>query len=79
MKIEIGSVLLKGLPPEYARAVESGLRGELERAFSRGGRERRAVSADAVRAALEPGRWQKVRPEEFVREVAERIWRETMR
>jgi len=74
MTIEIGTLVLKGLPPVYSRAIETGLAARLESMLA-GAEPMGPRNADGVTARL-PQDWQRMRPERFVAAVAESICRE---
>ena len=71
MKVEIGTLVLKGLPRTYSRAVETGLAAEIQQVLGRA-KLHETRSVDAVSARLSPD-WRNQSPERFVRTLAETI------
>ena len=79
MTFGIGSLVMKGLPAEYSRAVERRLAGEIQRRFAAGagmsGWESRDISRDRVSIRL-PKDWHQMNPDAFVEMLAESICKE---
>ncbi len=71
MKVEIGTLVLKGLPRTHSRAVETGLAAEIRQVLS-GAKRHESRSLESVSARLSPD-WRKQSPERFVRTLAENI------
>ena len=74
MKLAIGTLVLKGLPPAYSRAVEHRLAGELQSMLAGAG-DLQPPTVERVSARL-PEDWHRLSPERFVRTLAESICRE---
>jgi len=71
MKVEVGTVVLKGLPRTYSRAVETGLAVAIRQVLGGAG-NRQTRSVEVVHARLSPD-WRNQSPERFVRTLAETI------